>query len=121
MFCHAKLCWLPLTVLTFRCSTRKGCNKADDATWIAVYDACSYKPILPSAFIPCALQHAATLQAAIRDPDPVCILENELLYGMSFPVSDEVLGADFTLPIGKAKVMREGSDVTLVAFSKMVC
>jgi pyruvate dehydrogenase E1 component beta subunit len=61
------------------------------------------------------------LQAAIRDPDPVCILENELLYGVSFPVSDAALDADFMLPIGKAKVMREGTDVTLVAFSKMVC
>lgn len=67
-----------------------------------------------------AEDHRGLTKAAIRDPDPVCILENELLYGMSFPVSDEVLGADFTLPIGKAKVMREGSDVTLVAFSKMV-
>ena len=61
------------------------------------------------------------LQAAIRDPDPVCILENELLYGVSFPVSEEAMGADYVLPIGKAKIMREGSDVTLVAFSKMVC
>ena len=40
---------------------------------------------------------------------------------MSFPVSEEAMGTDFMLPIGKAKVMREGSDVTLVAFSKMVC
>lgn len=60
------------------------------------------------------------LQAAIRDPDPVCILENELLYGQTFPVPDAALDADFTLPIGKAKVMREGTDVTLVTFSKMV-
>lgn len=60
-------------------------------------------------------------QAAIRDPDPVCILENELLYGMSFPVSEDALGQDYLLPIGKAKVMVEGTDVTLVAFSKMVC
>ena len=60
------------------------------------------------------------LQAAIRDPDPVCFLENELMYGVAFPVGDEVLDKDFTLPIGKAKVMREGSDVTLVSFSKMV-
>ena len=44
------------------------------------------------------------LKAAIRDPDPVVFLENEILYGESFPVSDEVLGKDFVLPIGKAKV-----------------
>jgi len=60
------------------------------------------------------------LKAAIRDPDPVVFLENELLYGQEFDVSAEALGADFLLPIGKAKVMRPGSDVTLVAFSKMV-
>ena len=60
------------------------------------------------------------MQAAIRDPDPVCVLENELLYGVSFPVSKDVLDADFMVPIGKAKIQQEGSDVTLVTFSKMV-
>jgi len=57
------------------------------------------------------------LRAAIRDPNPVIFLENEILYGQSFECpTDE----DFILPIGKAKVEREGSDVTLVAFSIMV-
>ncbi len=60
------------------------------------------------------------LKAAIRDPDPVIFLENELLYGQEFPVSAAALDKDFTLPIGKAKIMRPGADVTLVAFSKMV-
>ncbi|XP_057249767.1 pyruvate dehydrogenase E1 component subunit beta, mitochondrial-like [Beta vulgaris subsp. vulgaris] len=60
------------------------------------------------------------LKAAIRDPDPVVFLENELLYGESFPVADEVLDANFTLPIGKAKVERQGKDVTITSFSKMV-
>jgi len=60
------------------------------------------------------------LKAAIRDPDPVVFLENELLYGESFPVSKEALSADFVTPIGKALVMRPGTDVTLVSFSKMV-
>jgi pyruvate dehydrogenase E1 component beta subunit len=57
------------------------------------------------------------LRAAIRDPNPVIVLENEILYGQSFecPTAD-----DFILPIGKAKVEREGSDVTIVAFSIMV-
>ena len=57
------------------------------------------------------------LRAAIRDPNPVIFLENEILYGQSFecPTDD-----DFILPIGKAKVEREGTDVTLVAFSIMV-
>jgi len=54
------------------------------------------------------------LRAAIRDPNPVIVLENEILYGHSFPVpTDE----EFMLPIGKAKVERQGTDVTLVAFS----
>lgn len=44
------------------------------------------------------------LKAAIRDPDPVIFLENEILYGESFPVEDKVLDKDFTLPIGKCKV-----------------
>lgn len=43
------------------------------------------------------------LKAAIRDPDPVVFLENEILYGEAFPVSDKVLDPDFTVPIGKAK------------------
>lgn len=44
------------------------------------------------------------LKAAIRDPDPVVFLENEMLYGTSFPVDDKIMSKDFTLPIGKAKV-----------------
>ena len=57
------------------------------------------------------------LRAAIRDPNPVIFLENEILYGHTFECpTDE----DFILPIGKAKVEREGGDVTIVAFSIMV-
>lgn len=52
------------------------------------------------------------LKAAIRDPDPVVVLENELLYGTAFPVGDDVLSKDFVLPIGKAKVEREGEGET---------
>ena len=44
------------------------------------------------------------MKAAIRDPDPVVFLENEILYGESFPIEDKVLDKDFTLPIGKCKV-----------------
>ena len=57
------------------------------------------------------------LKAAIRDPNPVDFLEHELLYGESFPVPDL---EDYTLPIGKARVRRPGTDVTLVAHSRMV-
>lgn len=59
-------------------------------------------------------------KTAIRDPNPVVFLENEMLYGVSFPMSAEAMSDEFLLPIGKAKVEREGSDVTLVAHSKMV-
>ena len=57
------------------------------------------------------------LKAAIRDPNPVVFLENEILYGQSFDVPKL---DDFVLPIGKAKVLRSGGHVTLVAFSLMV-
>ncbi|WP_439597668.1 pyruvate dehydrogenase complex E1 component subunit beta [Falsiroseomonas sp.] len=57
------------------------------------------------------------LRAAIRDPNPIIFLENEILYGQTF---DCPVDEDFILPIGKAKVEREGTDVTLVAFSIMV-
>ena len=53
------------------------------------------------------------LKSAIRDPNPVVFLENEILYGQSFPVPQL---DDFTVPIGKAKVHREGRDVTIVSF-----
>lgn len=57
------------------------------------------------------------LKSAIRDPNPVVFLENEILYGQSFEVPDD---EDYLVPIGKASVVREGEDVTLVAFSRMV-
>ena len=60
------------------------------------------------------------LKAAIRDDNPVCFLENELLYGTPFPVSSEVLSPDFLIPIGQAKIERPGSHVTIVTFSKGV-
>lgn len=60
------------------------------------------------------------LKAAIRDPNPVVFLENELLYGVEFPMSAEAMSKDFVLPIGKAKIMREGADVTIVTFAKGV-
>ena len=57
------------------------------------------------------------LKSAIRDPNPVIVLENEILYGQSFDVPDD---ADFTVPIGRAKIERAGGDVTITAFSLMV-
>ena len=57
------------------------------------------------------------LKAAIRDPNPVIFLEHEVLYGQSFDVPDD---DDWIVPIGKANILRSGSDVTIVAFSIMV-
>ena len=54
------------------------------------------------------------LKAAIRDPNPVIFLENEIVYGRSFDVPKV---DDLVLPIGKARVVREGTDVTLVSYS----
>ena len=54
------------------------------------------------------------MKAAIRCEDPVVFLENELVYGRSFDVPDM---DDYVLPIGKARIMREGSDVTIVSYS----
>ena len=57
------------------------------------------------------------LKAAIRDPNPIVFLENEIMYGQSFDVpADE----DYIIPIGRAKIEREGKDVTIVAYSIMV-
>jgi pyruvate dehydrogenase E1 component beta subunit len=69
---------------------------------IAPYDAASAK---------------ALLKAAIRDPNPIIFLENEMLYGEKFDVPE---GDDIVAEIGKAAVVREGTDVTIVAFSIMV-
>jgi len=60
------------------------------------------------------------LKAAIRDPNPVIVLENEIMYGQSFPMSEESLSPDFLIPIGKAKIEKEGKDITVVAHSRMV-
>jgi pyruvate dehydrogenase E1 component beta subunit len=57
------------------------------------------------------------LKSAIRDPNPVIFLENEILYGQSFPVPT---GGDHVVPIGRARIARTGRDVTITAFSLMV-
>ena len=57
------------------------------------------------------------LRAAIRDPNPVVFLENEILYGQSFPVPTD---PEFILPIGRARIERPGKDVTITAFSLQV-
>ena len=68
-------------------------------TVIAPYTAADYKGLL---------------KAAIRNPNPIIFLENEILYGQSFPVPKL---DDYVLPIGRARIAREGTDVTLVAYA----
>ncbi|KAG9990288.1 hypothetical protein KCU78_g19900, partial [Aureobasidium melanogenum] len=60
------------------------------------------------------------MKAAIRDPNPVVVLENELLYGLSFPMSEEAQKDDFVIPFGKAKIERPGKDLTIVTLSRCV-
>ncbi|KAM4021502.1 pyruvate dehydrogenase E1 component subunit beta, mitochondrial [Anomaloglossus baeobatrachus] len=60
------------------------------------------------------------MKAAIRDDNPVVVLENELMYGVPFELSDDVLSKDFVIPIGKAKIERPGSQITVVSHSRSV-
>ncbi|NWX81833.1 ODPB dehydrogenase, partial [Nothoprocta ornata] len=60
------------------------------------------------------------LKTSIRDDNPVVMLENELLYGVPFEMSEEAQSKDFLIPIGKAKVERQGTHVTLVSHSRPV-
>src|SRR5262249_43706145 len=64
-----------------------------------------------------AADHKGLLKSAIRDPNPVIFLENELVYGESFPVPAD---GDYTLPLGRARIAREGAAVTILAYSRMV-
>ncbi|XP_058801683.1 pyruvate dehydrogenase E1 component subunit beta, mitochondrial-like [Phymastichus coffea] len=57
--------------------------------------------------------YRGSLKAAVRDPDPVVILESELLYNYEYPLTDEALDKDFTIPIGKAKIEKPGKHITL--------
>lgn len=67
-----------------------------------------------------AADNIGLLKASIRDKDPVVFLENEMMYNIEFDLSEEELGMDYVLPIGKAKIERQGTDVTITAHAKMV-
>lgn len=67
-----------------------------------------------------AEDHRGLLKSAVRDDNPVVYLESELLYNYKFDLSPESQDKNFLIPIGKAKVEREGTDVTIVSFSRMV-
>ena len=60
------------------------------------------------------------MKAAIRDPNPVVVLEHELMYGVEFPMSAEEMSEDFVIPFGEARVEKEGTDATIVTFSRQV-
>lgn len=60
------------------------------------------------------------IKAACRDPNPTVVLENEMLYGEKFEVSDAFNSPDFVTPIGKAKIERAGKDATVVTYSRNV-
>jgi len=64
--------------------------------------------------------HKGLLKAAIRDENPVVFLESELLYNYKFNLSAAAQSADFLIPIGKASIERQGTDVTLITFSRAV-
>ncbi|MBI1494110.1 pyruvate dehydrogenase complex E1 component subunit beta [Halocynthiibacter styelae] len=89
-------------------AARVGAQHSQDyAAWYAQIPG--LKVVMPYS----AADAKGLLKSAIRDPNPVVFLENEILYGRSFDVP--VL-EDYTVPIGKAKIWREGTDVTIVSF-----
>jgi len=72
-------------------------------------------------FMPYSSEDArGMLKAAIRDSNPVMLLEHELLYNTEFEVSDEALSKDFVVPFGKAKIEKEGTDLSIVTVSRSV-
>jgi pyruvate dehydrogenase E1 component beta subunit len=89
-------------------AARVGAQHSQDyAAWYAMVPG--LKVVMPYS----AADAKGLLKSAIRDPNPVIFLENEILYGRSFEVPDL---EDFTIPFGKARIWREGTDVTLVSF-----
>jgi pyruvate dehydrogenase E1 component beta subunit len=89
-------------------AARVGAQHSQDyAAWYAAIPG--LKVVMPYS----AADAKGLLKTAIRDRNPVVFLENEILYGQSFDVPDL---PDFTIPFGKARIWREGSDVTIVSF-----
>ncbi len=90
-------------------AARVGAQHSQDFTaWYAAIPG--LKVVMPYS----ASDAKGLLKQAIRDPNPVIFLENEIMYGQSFEVPDL---PDFTIPFGKARIWREGTDVTIVSFS----
>ncbi len=89
-------------------ASRVGAQHSHDyATWYAQVPG--LKVVMPYS----ASDYKGLMKSAIRDPNPVVVLENEMLYGRAFDVPEI---EDYTVPIGKARIWREGDDVTIVSF-----
>ena len=89
-------------------AARVGAQHSQDfAAWYASVPG--LKVVMPYS----AADAKGLLKSAIRDPNPVVFLENEILYGQSFEVPDL---PDFTIPFGKARIWREGTDATIISF-----
>ncbi len=89
-------------------AARVGAQHSQDfAAWYASVPG--LKVVMPYS----AADAKGLLKTAIRDPNPVVFLENEIMYGQSFEVPDL---PDFTIPFGKARIWREGTDATIVSF-----
>ncbi|WP_417277842.1 pyruvate dehydrogenase complex E1 component subunit beta [Celeribacter sp.] len=89
-------------------AARVGAQHSQDyAAWYAQIPG--LKVVMPYS----AADYKGLMKTAIRDPNPVIFLENEIMYGKSFEVPDL---EDFTIPFGKARIWREGTDVTIVSF-----
>ncbi len=89
-------------------AARVGAQHSHDyATWYAQVPG--LKVVMPYS----ASDYKGLMKSAIRDPNPVVVLENEMLYGRSFDVPEI---EDYTVPIGKARIWRQGDDVTIVSF-----
>ncbi|WP_417245917.1 pyruvate dehydrogenase complex E1 component subunit beta [Celeribacter sp.] len=89
-------------------AARVGAQHSQDyAAWYSAIPG--LKVVMPYS----ASDYKGLMKTAIRDPNPVIFLENEILYGKSFEVPDL---EDFTIPFGKARIWREGTDVTIVSF-----
>jgi len=89
-------------------AARVGAQHSQDyAAWYSAIPG--LKVVMPYS----ASDYKGLMKTAIRDPNPVIFLENEILYGKSFDVPDL---EDFTIPFGKARIWREGTDVTIVSF-----
>jgi len=105
--------------------TFRGCNGAAKAVaaqhsqdFSAWYSSC---PGLKVFSIYDTVDARQMLKAALRDPDPCVVLENEMMYGVKFPVDESFFDPDYKPGIiGKARIMQEGKDITICSHSRMV-